>query len=232
MPLRPDVIVRFQVYAKGWQDIGLAGGWLGEQDGDLPGGFPNEAAIQRIHVPSTTELESSVSLLHVSTSLLLSTCSLRAWLSRVCRRSLVSPAEFPTPAPTPTHGSEKLMRCTRAREPTDPADRQSAGCPRILAGNPFESLVGNRDARSVPKLINGNTRAASTPINEDRSDRAPARCITLDPNSPLNSLLLESPRPINVRDVVRDFGLSAAQGEFAGRPFGTRTTSFAEISLA
>jgi hypothetical protein len=49
------------------------------------------------------------------------------------------------------------MRCTRAREPADPADRQSAGCPRILAGNPFKSLVGNRDARSVPKLINGNT---------------------------------------------------------------------------
>lgn len=41
----------------------------------------------------------------------------------------------------------------------------SGSCPRVLAGNPFKSLAGNRDACSVSKLINGNTHTAiSTPI--------------------------------------------------------------------
>lgn len=109
------------------QRSGRTSGWraadtyVGEQDGGLPRGFSNEAAIQRIHVPSTT-LETSVSLLRLLLILLSacsprSPCPLRAWLSYVWQRSLVSPAKC-SPCIEPTHRSEKFMRCTRTREPT------------------------------------------------------------------------------------------------------------------
>lgn len=158
----------------GWRRA--ADTYVGEQDGDLPRGFPNEAAIQRIHVPSTTPGNLRFASTFLLPRSLLSARSRRSPL-RVCvcvhlvrgtatfgsvaaLRTVPPAQKCPHPVDGPTHGSENFMRCTRAREratdhPT--ADRNGAR-PRVLAGNPFKSLAGNRDACSVSKLINGNTR--------------------------------------------------------------------------